>query len=182
MTEKTLVLMRHGLKEDDYLSQRLAPEGVAQIFNLAGKLKAVVPSLDIIEASPVSRAVQTADIVAQSNYPETHVKTDSSLRMECDGANAIESLQESWNAVCFVSHEDTLKVISKSLCSSLAEGYSIPEGEAVVITFEDGPWPSSEPRPAKDITWLKADEGTSYEEAMAGLRAARAARVQKVTA
>jgi phosphohistidine phosphatase len=66
-----LFFLRHGIAEDvsgsgsDY-DRELTPEGVQQMHSVAAAISRLDLGLDVIFASPLCRAVQTAEIVAHT--------------------------------------------------------------------------------------------------------------------
>lgn len=73
MTQKTIVLMRHSKALDMYesgakddFSRPLSPQGILKAKEQAAKLKAEIGTAEIILVSPLLRARQTAEIVAET--------------------------------------------------------------------------------------------------------------------
>ena len=70
-----IVIVRHGIAEDREASNRAAPddalrqltkEGRQKMRKAAKGLKRILPALDLIATSPLMRAAQTAEILAEA--------------------------------------------------------------------------------------------------------------------
>ncbi len=84
---RTLILVRHGVydetdKRDDEVGRGLIPEGREQAKLTGGRLAAWPGGVDVLYASTMTRAKQTAEIIVQS-LPGRALAFDRNLR-ECE--------------------------------------------------------------------------------------------------
>src|SRR2546423_12982883 len=112
-----LLIIRHGTAEDappggDDASRSLTKAGKQEMKEVAAGLKTLVDSLDVIAASPLLRAQQTAEIVAQS-YGDPPIETVDALVPGHDPIEISEWLARhaSANTLALVGHEPHLGIL-----------------------------------------------------------------------
>ena len=159
-----LTLIRHGKAEKDSLSgqdedRQLKPKGVKQAHFL-GTLLATLPTdrrPEVILASPVTRAAETARIIAQLSsiplefHPELSTSSTHHDVMELLLTQLTNARQ---HRIAIVGHNPTLEELVYSLCKDSRGGVrsaenvrfdSMDTGMAAVIGFGDPPQTMSKP-------------------------------------
>jgi phosphohistidine phosphatase len=125
-------------KSDD--QRPLTPAGKREMREVARGLREVVPAIDVLATSPLVRAVQTAEILADS-YKKKLVSVDS-LRPEAryeDFAIWMRG-QGGKNTIAIVGHEPHLSgLASWFLASSKRSLLELKKGAACLLEFEDSP-------------------------------------------
>lgn len=112
-----LLIIRHGPAGDSAAweaegrddSQRpLTPDGKKQMRRAAAGLATLVPSIDVLATSPLARAVQSAEIVADEYH--TDLVTVDVLVPDRDPGETVEWLREleAEETVALVGHEPHL--------------------------------------------------------------------------
>ena len=109
-----LVVIRHGTAEDakpgvDDSQRSLTKEGKKEMRKAAAGLTRLVETIDVIAASPLVRAQQTAEIVAAA-YDDLPIETLDSLSPGSDLGDLAKWLREQASAevVAVVGHEPHL--------------------------------------------------------------------------
>lgn len=116
-----LLVIRHGIAEDaeefaatgqDDSLRPLTKGGKRKMNEVAAGLRRSVETLDVIGASPLVRAQQTAEIVAQA-YGGVTVETVPELSPESDPSDLVDWLRghTSAEAVAVVGHEPHLGML-----------------------------------------------------------------------
>lgn len=141
MNKKILVLMRHSIASDMYESgakndfeRPLSSAGIAKAKEQAKNLKAALGNIDIIAASPLLRAVQTAEITAAEFNAADKIKPFPELADSID-VNAygelIKDLSAKYSKVLLIGHNPAISALARELCGdyvSLSAGdYKIME-------------------------------------------------------
>ena len=146
-----LLIIRHGPAGDaneweaegrDDRIRPLTPKGKKEVRRAAKGLRALVPELDLLATSPLTRAVETADMVAEEYGCEAHVL--DSLTPESRPDQLMSWLQEQPGSatVGVVGHEPHLT----SLAAYLLIGRPAPFIElkktgACLLELENPPRP-----------------------------------------
>lgn len=143
-----LLLVRHAKAEereefaktgaDDEL-RPLTHAGVRQMRRIASSLHAMVPRLDVIASSPLTRAMQTAEILAQS-YKRNVVHLPE-LAPGNEPAQIMPWLrsQGDCGAVALVGHEPDLGLLASWLLSGGKHGFMpFKKAGACLIRLELG--------------------------------------------
>lgn len=115
-----LVVIRHGPAGDraaweaegrDDRLRPLTPEGKKQTRQAIAGLTTLVPAIDVLATSPLVRAVQTAEIVAD-DY-DVDITTVDALAPESDPDKAVQWLrsQSSDQTIAVVGHEPHLSTL-----------------------------------------------------------------------
>lgn len=112
-----LLIIRHGIAEDavpggDDSRRSLTSVGEKKMKNIAAGLQTVVETLDVIGASPLLRAQQTAEIVADA-YGDLEVQTVQALSPGTEPSALVDWLREQSSAevVAIVGHEPHLSTL-----------------------------------------------------------------------
>ncbi|GAC1417987.1 MAG: phosphohistidine phosphatase SixA [Actinomycetota bacterium] len=125
-----LFIVRHGIAHDadpgewpDDDERPLTQEGIQQFRKAARGLRNIAGAVDVVFSSPLVRAMQTADILAESaGWPEAQELKQ--LRSEVPTATLIEGLREvlkDGTAVALVGHEPQLRGLVADLCGAKTE-------------------------------------------------------------
>ena len=125
-------------KSDDL--RPLTPAGKREMREVARGLREIVPAIDILATSPLVRAVQTAEILADS-YERKLVSVDS-LRPEARYEDfAIWARGHGGKkTVAIVGHEPHLSgLASWLLASSKRSLLELKKGAACLLEFEESP-------------------------------------------
>lgn len=145
-----LLVIRHGIAQDkdafaatgkpDDL-RPLTDDGRRKMRECAAGLRALVPSVDTIAASPLVRAQETARIVAEA-YAIGTVETTNALRP--DAANTLFvswlAAQNHDRSVAVVGHEPHLGILVTWLMTGIGESrVELKKGGACLLEFDAAP-------------------------------------------
>ena len=111
MSEKFIVLLRHGIAEPhgsraDDDARELTDTGRRRMKEIAEGLRAIFPKAETIHSSPLIRCTQTAEYVAKAYGWKLEVRLTEALRPGGEAGAFIEQLSER-RAIC-VGHEPGL--------------------------------------------------------------------------
>jgi phosphohistidine phosphatase len=144
-----LLVIRHGIAEDpsttvasgqDDSGRPLSKEGKRMMKKVAAGLRKFVENVDVIGASPLLRAQQTAQIVAKA-YDGLPVATVKELLPESDPAALETWLRQhaTVDVVAIVGHEPNLGRVVTWLMSGLKSSrLALGKGGACLLEFSDG--------------------------------------------
>lgn len=144
-----LVVIRHAIAltreefartgRDDAL-RPLSAEGREKMRGNAAGLRQLVPQLDLLAASPLTRAQQTARIVAK-RYPGVRQVTTSSLEPESELASFGEWLRaRRADVVAVVGHEPHLGSLVTWLLTGVEDSrIPLKKGAACLLEFRATP-------------------------------------------
>jgi phosphohistidine phosphatase len=130
-------------KSDD--QRPLTDEGRRKMTEAAKGLRALVPQLDVIAASPLVRAQQTAAIVAKA-YGITDVETTSTLTPDAHPAAFAKWARAYGNSdvVAAVGHEPDLGTLVTWLLSGRADSHVVfKKGGACLVECDGAPGPAT---------------------------------------
>jgi phosphohistidine phosphatase len=145
-----LLIIRHGIAGDreefvrtgrDDSERPLTPHGKRQMKRVAKGLRRVVKSIDVLGASPLVRAQQTAAIVAEA-YREMDVATVPSLAPGSAPDDFAEWLgrQRIAEVVAVAGHDPHLGVLITWLIAGVTEpGVHIEKGGACLVDVAGAP-------------------------------------------
>jgi phosphohistidine phosphatase len=145
-----LLVIRHGVAESreafaatgkDDAERPLTEEGRRDMKRAAKGLRRVVRSIDVLGSSPLVRAMQTANIVAEQ-YGEIAVSTVSSLVPDSQLDAFVSWLrhQRPAKVVAVVGHEPHLSMLVTWLLTGLAESrVRLRKGGACLLEFSGHP-------------------------------------------
>lgn len=141
-----LLVIRHGSAEDaeefaaageDDLRRPLTKAGKRKMKEVAAGLLEIVETLDVIGASPLVRAQQTAEIVAKA-YDDMTVDTVEALSPGSDPSDLVDWLGKhaSVEVVAVVGHEPHLGMLVTWLMTEARESrVEMSKGGAALLEF-----------------------------------------------
>lgn len=148
-----LLVIRHAIAEDreefalsgrDDHFRPLTPRGVRRMRRGARGLRRIVPDLALLAASPLVRAVQTADVLADA-YGSVERDTWSELSPGVGPSRVLDrlrSLHVEGGPVAVVGHEPDLgELVSMLLSGRDASFVELKKGSACLLEFEGDPGP-----------------------------------------
>src|SRR5689334_1227914 len=153
-----LYIMRHGIAVpqgaegfNDDSKRPLTPEGKEKLRDIAKGLKRSGVKLDWIVSSPLTRAVETADIVAATL--DSEVPVDRSEALSPGGSPealiAFLAKQPSRRSVLIAGHEpDLSELAARLLGAGRHAGLALKKGGCCLITFAQFP-----PKAAGEMAW-----------------------------
>jgi phosphohistidine phosphatase len=142
-----VLLIRHAIALDateyargqaDDAGRPLTPEGRKKMQKVARALTGLVPEIDLLATSPLTRAAQTAEIVATA-YPGLEVVTLGALAPMQPVAELAEWLdgQRRRQTVAAVGHEPSLsRAASWLLAGSDRSFIQLKKGAACLLRFD----------------------------------------------
>ena len=144
-----LVVIRHAIAQErepfastgrDDSQRPLTDKGKAKMKDAASGLRELVPSIDVLAASPLARAQQTAAIVA-AEYEGLRVATTSSLEPESALEDFVAWLRtQRGETVAVVGHEPHLGTLVTWLMTGIEESrVPLKKGAAVLLKFPAAP-------------------------------------------
>lgn len=141
-----LLIIRHGIAEDgemfaatgkDDSLRPLTKRGKRKMREVAAGLREIVETVDLLAASPLVRAQQTAKIVARA-YDDMAVNTVEALSPESSPASLVAWLDghASANVVAVVGHEPHLGMLVTWLMTKARESrVELTKGGAALLDF-----------------------------------------------
>ena len=141
-----LYIMRHGLAEEptpkgDDSARKLTDEGADKIRKAAAGLRAAGFTFDMILSSPITRARDTAEIVAQE-FEGLKPRMLPELSTGASPNGALEALTKLQlpESVIAVGHEPTLSRLASLMLTGSSESVEIrlKQGGVVALEFGDG--------------------------------------------
>lgn len=145
---RQLLVVRHAIAEDaaewarahpDDAGRPLTPEGKKKMKRVADALRALVPDIQHLATSPLTRAVQTAEILAAA-YDGLDPVVVPVLAPAQSAADVTRWLagERRHETVAIVGHEPGLsRVVSWLLAGSERSFVEIKKGAAVLLAFPD---------------------------------------------
>jgi len=139
MTQKTIVLIRHSKALDfnesgaaDDFSRPLSHQGILKAKQQAEKLKAEINTAQVIALSPLLRAKQTAQIVAQTlDIKQTEVIAELADSMDTENyINAVKDLTEKYQTAILIGHNPA---ISQAAGFYKKQFVSMSAGDYIII-------------------------------------------------
>lgn len=153
-----LLVIRHAIAEDraefagaDDAERPLTAEGRRKMRQAARALRSLVPELDLVATSPLRRARETADIVAEA-YGGLLPRVTEALQPGSDGAALLTFLaaERGLEAAAVVGHEPTLgRQASFLLTGRQGSFLELKKGAAALLELESG-WRAGAAR----LCWL----------------------------
>ncbi len=141
-----LLVIRHGIAEDaekfaatgqgDSL-RPLTKEGKRKMKEVAAGLREIVDTVDVIGASPLLRALQTAEIVAKA-YGGLPIRTIKQLTPDSDPSALLEWVrqQPSGQVIAIVGHEPHLGILVTWLITERRDSrVAMGKGGACLLEF-----------------------------------------------
>lgn len=125
-----LFILRHGIAEvsasNALASQSpdearaLTAEGSEKMRSAALGIRAMLGQVDLILCSPLTRTVQTAEIVSKALNCESHLKKSNTLKPGCDPTSLASELlgYNNLDSVIIVGHQPDLTFLASFLLKS----------------------------------------------------------------
>lgn len=155
-----IIIIRHAIAEDrsafaknnkDDSLRPLTDKGISRMEQSRQGLKRLEPVADYIFSSSLTRAVQTADLIAEC-YPEAERRAIPQLNPGADPAkltNLLAGLPPE-STVLLIGHEpDLSELISWCTNGSHFNFLQLKKGAACLLRFKDVPKPAS-----AEMIWL----------------------------
>lgn len=145
-----LLIIRHAIAEDkiefartgrDDTERPLTKEGKQQMRRIVKGMRRIVRSIDVLTASPLVRAAQTAAIVAKE-YDEIFIRTVPELSPDGDPAAFAKWLrtQREATVVAVVGHEPHLGMLATWLMTGSRESHvTLEKGGACMLGIDEQP-------------------------------------------
>jgi|SRR5579863_230716 len=157
-TDYRLYIMRHGLAVEpgstdypDDSKRPLTPEGKVRMQQIAKGLKRLDVELHWIVSSPLVRAVQTAEAVAQTLQPDVPLDHSETLSPggSAEGLIAYLAKHSGRQRVLLVGHEPDLGQLAVRLIGAGRHAHlAFKKGGCCLIRFEEFP-----PRSPGELVW-----------------------------
>lgn len=147
-----LLIVRHGVAEDPAAfhdaggadrDRPLTKVGRRKFRRGVAGLRTLVPKLDWIATSPLVRAVQTGEILAEA-YEKVKTTQISALVPNKNPRSVLQWLQKHPADACIavVGHEPQLGLLASWLLTGLQHSFMpLKKGGACLLEFDDGPKP-----------------------------------------
>lgn len=148
-----LLVIRHGIAGDREAFARsgrpdderpLTPKGRRRMRRNARGLRTLVTSVDVLATSPLVRAAQTADLVADAYEDEPERAARDELRPESplDAVGAWLRAHPAGHTVAVVGHEPQLsRLVSWLLAGEDRSLVRLAKGGACLLSFDGAPGP-----------------------------------------
>jgi len=144
-----LLVIRHAIAEDrdtfastgrDDASRPLTDQGKRRMRRAARGLHGIVSTIDVLVSSPLTRAQETAEIVA-AEYEIERIEHAEELRPEHPLPEAVAALARyDGDVVAIVGHEPQLSRLVTFLVSGMdRSGVELKKGGAVLLEFDGKP-------------------------------------------
>ena len=149
-----LLVIRHGIADDpstiaakgqEDSGPALSKEGRQMMKDVAAGLRELVENVDVIGASPLLRAQQTAQIVAKA-YDDLPVTTVDDLLPESDPPALMNWLQQraTVDVVAIVGHQPNLGLVVTWLMSGVkASRVTLTKGGTCLLEFSSSVSPGN---------------------------------------
>ena len=139
-----LYLVRHAIAEErdparwpDDADRPLSTKGVDRFERAARGVAKIVPSIDVVLASPYARAWHTAEILAKAGWPAP-VRTDE-LGAERTAEESLRAIQAARGAgaIAAVGHEPNLsELASLAILGTIDLRIELKKGAVLALAFE----------------------------------------------
>jgi len=144
-----LLIVRHAIAEDteafaatgrDDALRPLTADGARKMRRVARGLHAIVPTIDVLVASPLTRAQETAEIIRRE-YEIDRIETSELLQPQTALDAVVEGLaQYDSGVVTVVGHEPQLgRLATYLLAGGDRPGVELKKGAACRIDFDGRP-------------------------------------------
>lgn len=145
-----IYLMRHGIAADsdsagssDDSSRPLTPEGKLKLRAIAKRLGRMDVEWDWVVTSPLKRAIETGDVVAEELGVAAPRDTCEALTPEGGSADKVIAFlarHPERSRVLLVGHEPSLSLLASELLGAgRAANFAFKKGGCCLITFDDFP-------------------------------------------
>ena len=126
-----LIIMRHGAQDH---SGRLTEEGRQKHRQSAERLKELGIKLDLILTSPLIRAVQSAEILAE--VLPAPIVVETGLGEDFDQEIILALIPQN-QTIALVGHMPTLADLAEKLAGAPLLPHGLHKSEAILLTFPD---------------------------------------------
>lgn len=144
-----ILLIRHAIAEEQEVFARtgrsdderpLTDEGREAMRDAARGLAKTVKDIDVIAASPLVRAVQTADVVADE-FPHAARETIDAMKPEAQFPEFVEWLSGKRDEKCVaaVGHNPHISALACWLIGAPDSAVDMKKGSALLLEFEREP-------------------------------------------
>ncbi len=143
-----LIFLRHGLAEGHFsfdqekdFERELTPEGIKQLHKTFKIFKKIHPTIDVIFSSPLSRAIQTAEIF-WTYYQDADLEMMAGLDILDDPRHLVEyiSFLPSDGHYAFIGHDPHLTKVIASLLALHPEHDFMTIKKGGLCILEGGMW------------------------------------------
>ena len=152
-----LYIMRHGLAEEptpkgDDSARKLTSKGVDKIRKAAAGMRAMGLAFNVILTSPITRALETAEIVA-GELGGSKPRAMPELSTGASPAGLLEAIVKLKlpESVLVVGHEPTLSRLASLMLTGSSESAGIKLKQGGVIALE---FPDRVERGAAQLRWM----------------------------
>ncbi|HLI78338.1 MAG TPA: phosphohistidine phosphatase SixA [Candidatus Binataceae bacterium] len=152
-----LYIMRHGLAEEptpkgDDSARKLTSKGVDKIRKAAAGMRAMGLAFNVILTSPITRAMETAEIVA-GELGGSKPRAMPELSTGASPAGLLEAIVKLKlpESVLVVGHEPTLSRLASLMLTGSSESAGIKLKQGGVIALE---FPDRVERGAAQLRWM----------------------------
>jgi phosphohistidine phosphatase len=138
-----LYLIRHSISEKSSFSKKdfereLTKEGKFVIQKSAEAWKKYIEQFEIIFSSPLTRALQTAEIVSSVMQSISNIIVENNLGSGSRTSDLIEILNSTnKNEIAIVGHQPDLSIHIFNLCGNGRLNLSLPPATIIKIEFEN---------------------------------------------
>lgn len=155
-----LYVIRHAVAEDeppdgDDGSRRLTKKGRRKFARLVHRLREAGMEIDLIATSPLVRARQTAEILAESLEPRPRVEVVESLGPGADWEAVVAwTIRQDAASVAWVGHAPCVGRLVALTIGDGSAGIRMQKGAMAAIRLDDGPGQPGE------LEWLATTDLT----------------------
>lgn len=143
-----LIFLRHGLAEGHFsfdqerdFERELTPEGIKRLHKAFKQYKRVQPNIDVIFSSPLSRAIQTAELF-WTYHQEADLEMMADLDILDDPRHLIEyiSFLPSDGVYAFIGHDPHITKVIAALLALHPEHDFMTIKKGGLCILEGGMW------------------------------------------
>jgi phosphohistidine phosphatase len=138
-----LYLIRHSIAENISINKKdfdreLTQEGKEVIKKTSKAWKNYIKQFDIVLTSPLTRAVQTAEIISSNLQGITNLIKDNNLSTGSRTADLIDLLNSlDFKNVAIVGHQPDLSIHINNFCGTGSFNLAFPPASIAKIEFEN---------------------------------------------
>jgi len=138
-----LFLIRHSIAENISVDKKdfdreLTSEGKEVIVKTSQAWKSYIEQLDVVLSSPLTRAVQTAEIISTQFQPGKNIIKDNNLGTGSRTSDLIEILNSlEYENVAIVGHQPDLSIHVNNFCGTGSFNLVFPPAALAKIEFDN---------------------------------------------
>jgi phosphohistidine phosphatase len=138
-----LYLIRHSIAENISIDKKdfdreLTPEGKAIIVKISQAWRSYIKNLDIVLSSPLTRAVQTAEIISSNLQATQALIKENNLGTGCRTSDLIELLNSlNYESIVVVGHQPDLSIHINNFCGTGSFNLVFPPAALAKIEFDN---------------------------------------------